>query len=225
MNIVEDRLTVNEETGEVTLSPEDQRLLDELGNLPCHPGNVDYRALEETCTAIADRLAKNMEQAARYRNQAELMCKRLDANAKFWQQQLAEPLKKLAEHKLPRVKSGERAGQFSSKTLHLPSLSFSFSREGGKYISNKIQALKFYREHVKDNPSLETTIRVDVNTSAFLEWLKCQTKIRDQMAEARGYETEAHALDALIAKANTFIVDLPANELATFTPKLPNAKR
>lgn len=106
------------ETGEITLTEEEFVLL-EHGKTPF----VTPAGLAEYVDTMGDVITKKLEQAKRYREQAERRAKPLEKSANWLLQQLTPLLRELAATKLVKKSDG--------KTLHLASCSFSFTKVGG----------------------------------------------------------------------------------------------
>jgi hypothetical protein len=124
---------VDPETGEVVERP---AILKKLGwtefpTLPENPSSQDLEAFELKLDQIVDRITSHQLEIEKLTKQLE---KRIAPRHKAmgWWLKFLEPLAiQLAEKRLPRYKSGQKAGQFSKKTLHLESGSVEFEKGGG----------------------------------------------------------------------------------------------
>lgn len=127
------------ETGEISLTEEEFALVEE-GKFILHAPNP--QDLTEYVDKLGDTISKKLEQAKRYREQAERRAAPLEKTAEWLLLQLTPLVQELAAQKLPK----RADGTFKSKTLNLPSCSFSFTKTGGPSIFDEKGALSWCRE-------------------------------------------------------------------------------
>lgn len=116
-------------------------------------GNVDVSALlasfgwlempkltdpdiEAKLDLIGDRIATYLDQAARYRENAEVRAQKREAAAQGYQDAFGHLLSADAESRLKRTKSGKNPGSITGgKTVTYPSFQVSFTKTGGTFFS------------------------------------------------------------------------------------------
>lgn len=97
--------------------------------------NQGLKDYELRLDQVLDLMLSYCERTDRWRASTELRCKPLDSAAKFYDHNFIIPMsKELAPHRLPTYKSGKKKGEYSSKTLALPSGAIKFTSSGGFYV-------------------------------------------------------------------------------------------
>lgn len=137
-------MTVDQETGEVILTSEEQQELESKEN----ESPKDY------LTRIGDVIASKLQRARRYRLQAEKLAIPHEKTANWLVATINPLLKQYAPDVLPKYQSGENVGHYKSKTLNLSTISFSFTKDGGNYIANEERAIQFCKAMKSFYPSL-----------------------------------------------------------------------
>lgn len=130
--------TVDAETGEVLDLPHQLQILgwSEYPQLGKNPTAQELNDFEGKLEQVTDKICSYLERAARYRKQAEERAAPLEKSAGHWELFAKALAKALAVHRLPRVKTGPNAGNFTAKTLKLSSGNWAFSKVGGTSIFN-----------------------------------------------------------------------------------------
>jgi len=176
-------LTVDQDTGEVVLSPEELAILEGAGSSQ----SENCFDLEKYVDQVGDIIASKLERAQRYREQAEKRSKPLERSAEYLLLQITPHLRQLAEAKLPKYMSGDHAGQYKSKTLHLSNASFAFTKAGGNYIANEQQAMDFIREVYPLYPDIDKCIETveKLDKPKLLSYLEREKLLEDDNYKER----------------------------------------
>jgi hypothetical protein len=96
------------------------------------------RSFEAKLDQVIDKALGHKERTARYRAACEKRCEPYDKAGKFWDEQFVQPMARLlAPHKLPKDKNGD----YSKKTLVLPSGAVKFTTTGGGWIVTDKEAV------------------------------------------------------------------------------------
>ena len=93
--------------------------------------------IEKKLERVGDRMASMLDDCARYRANAEALCKPKEEGIKFYQQMFGKLIEEHAKSKVKLVKTGKNAGKPVSKTVVYATYTVSFEKTGGIWISKK----------------------------------------------------------------------------------------
>lgn len=211
--------SVDVETGEVLITEEQLKFLDEKKDANAL-AEADYVAMRTLVSDVGERIARKMEQAARLRAQVEKRCKPLDEAADWLFKQLIHPLKLLAPKDLPKYHSGKNAGKYTTKTLMLDGINFSFTKSGGTYVSDKTKAAIFVRENCFKYPDLIKCLKEEIDEKKLLSWIDERRQTALEFKDKDDF-LSYEAVMRSIVQTSQFVSTEPVDEFSSVKPVLP----
>lgn len=146
----------------------------ELPVLPPDPTKEEVAAFQAKLDQVLDVILNLKEQTERWTAANDIRCKPLEEVAQFWEEAFLIPQSKmLAPYGLPTYKSGQKIGQYSSKSLTLPSGCIDFTKVGGwKVFNPDLVKAQIAKEGIQKYACIDAKLVVSYNHDKLIACLK-----------------------------------------------------